>query len=68
MQMSNQMEGEGGCLSTTIMDHQERDLAISTQQATRKYWLERKRKHQQMLKDKVDTSTKGMIVLVVMWI
>ena len=52
------MEGEGGCLSTTLMDHQERDLAISLEQAIRNYW-EEKRKHRQMLKDNVDTSTKG---------
>ena len=42
------------------MDHHDRDQAISTQQAIRKYWAEKKRTHRQMLKDK-DTSTSGKL-------
>ena len=42
------------------MDHHDRDQAISTQQAIRKYWGEKKRTHRQMLKDK-DTLTSGKL-------
>ena len=42
------------------MDHWDRDQAISTQQAIRKYWAKKKRTHRQMLKDK-HTSTSGKL-------
>ena len=57
--MSSQMEGEDGCLELPLNDHKDRDDAIRTQQAIRKYWAEKKRKHRQLLKDTKATISKG---------
>ena len=43
------------------MDHQDRDNTIITQQAIQKYWVEKKRTHRPMLKDKKDTLTSGKL-------
>ena len=41
------------------MNPKERDKTIITQQSIRKYWVDTKRKHQQMLKGMLDTSIEG---------
>ena len=60
--MSSQIEGEGGCLELPLTDHKDRDDAIRTQQAIRNHWVEKKRKHRQLLKDTKATFTKVRIV------